>query len=318
MHDHLHPSASVVRGEESAVERAFALTIGLNVVYVLAEAFYGIRADSVALLADAAHNLGDILGLLLAWGATWLARREPEGRHTYGWQKSTILAALANALLLIGVTGGLVWEAVERLFEPPAPGGLTMMIVAGVGVLINGLSALVLLRSGHAHHHHHGAHAHHEHGEEDVNLRGAFLHMAADAGVSVGVVVTGALLMWSGRPWLDPLASVLIALVIFASTWSLLREALDLALDAAPKHIDVERVRELLQTQPGVLEVHDLHVWAMSSRDVALTAHLSVSPDAPAELLREANEALGHAFGIAHVTLQLESAAHGAGACSGC
>lgn len=303
MHDHDHRPA----GEQDEVQRAFALTIGLNVVYVIAEVGYGLRADSVALLADATHNLGDILGLLLAWVATRLAQREPSGQHTYGWQKSTILAALANALLLIGVTGGLVWEAVERLLDPPTPAGLTMMIVAGIGVLINGLSALVLLRSGQGHHHPHGAHDHHHaHGDQDVNLRGAFLHMAADAGVSVGVVLTGALLMWSGRPWLDPLASVLIAAVIFLGTWSLLREALDLALDAAPKHIEVEQVRELLRTQPGVLEVHHLHVWAMSSSDAALTAHLVVGPDAPAQLVRDTSAALEHEFGIAHVTLQVE------------
>ncbi|PRQ02332.1 Cadmium, cobalt and zinc/H(+)-K(+) antiporter [Enhygromyxa salina] len=316
-HDHDHrpaPSPEHAR----ALDRAFAVGVLLNAGYVVAEFGYGVAADSVALLADAAHNLGDVLGLLIAWGAAWLARRAPGGQRTYGLRKSTVLAALANALLLIALTGGLVWETIGRLVAPPEPAALTMMIVAGVGVVINTLSAVILLRSGHGHAHgHSGDHGHghgHEHGHghahghgEDLNLRGAFLHMAADAAVSAGVVLTGALMLTTSWGWLDPVVSLVIALVIFAGTWSLLREALDLALDAAPKHIDVNDIRSFLDERPGVIEVHDLHVWAIGTREVALTAHLVV--DGPAgELVPSIERELVERFGIGHTTLQLEPA----------
>lgn len=296
---------------DSAISRAFAIAVVLNAVYVVAEFGYGVVADSVALLADAAHNLSDVLGLLLAWGAARLARRAPEGRRTYGLRKSTVLAALANALLLIAATGGLVWEAIERLADPPAPAATTMMVVAGIGVVVNSVCAWILVRSGQGHGHGHGHHDHdhahsHEHGD-DLNLRGAFLHLAADAAVSVGVVLTGALLLFTDWRWLDPAVSLVIALVILIGTWSLLREALDLALDAAPRHIDIDAVRSFLAARPGVLEVHDLHVWALGTRDVALTAHLVVDELAP-DVVGLAERELGEKFGIAHTTLQLESA----------
>jgi cobalt-zinc-cadmium efflux system protein len=287
--------------EHRAISRAFAIAVGLNLVYVIAEFGFGLLADSVALLADAAHNLGDVLGLVLAWGAARLAQRAPEGRRTYGLRKSTVLAALANALLLIAAVGGVVWEAIGRLQDPPAPAAGMMMIVASVGVVINGVCAWILMRSGHGHGHDHG----HDHGRHDLNLRGAVLHLAADAAVSVGVVITGALLLWTGWRWLDPAVSLLIAVVIFVGTWSLLREALDLALDAAPKHIDVEGVRSFLSAQPGVLEVHDLHVWALGTRDVALTAHLVVEAFDPT-ITAVAERELAGQFGIVHTTLQLE------------
>ncbi|MFO7566774.1 MAG: cation diffusion facilitator family transporter [Enhygromyxa sp.] len=300
--------------QHSAISRAFAIAVVLNAVYVVAEFGYGIVADSVALLADAAHNLGDVLGLLLAWGAAALARRAPAGRRTYGLRKSTVLAALANALLLIAATGGLTWEAIQRLGDPPEPAAGTMMLVAGIGVVVNSACAWIILRSGHAHGHGHAhdhghghGHGHdhsHSHGE-DLNLRGAFLHLAADAAISVGVVITGALLAWTGWRWLDPVVSLAIALVILIGTWSLLREALDLALDAAPKHIDIDQVREYLAARPGVLEVHDLHVWALGTREVALTAHLVVEGPSP-DLITEAERELARRFGIAHTTLQLE------------
>jgi cobalt-zinc-cadmium efflux system protein len=299
--------------QQTAISRAFAIAVLLNAVYVVAEFGYGIVADSVALLADAAHNLSDVLGLLLAWGAARLARRAPGGRRTYGLRKSTVLAALANALLLIAATGGLAWEAIRRLTDPPEPAATTMMLVAGIGVVVNSLCAWILLRSGHGHAHAHADHAHdhhdhhdHAHGE-DLNLRGAFLHLAADAAISVGVVLTGALLIWTGWRWLDPAVSLVIALVILIGTWSLLREALDLALDAAPKHIDIDRVREYLAARPGVIEVHDLHVWALGTRDVALTAHLVVDPSA-SEIVAQAERELAVRFGIAHSTLQIEPA----------
>jgi cobalt-zinc-cadmium efflux system protein len=305
MHD--HGQHAIAQGERGTVDRAFAIGVGLNSIYVVAEFVYGVLADSVALLADAAHNLGDVLGLLIAWGAAVLARRQPSGRRTYGLRKSTVLAALVNAVILIAATGALAWEAIERLANPPEPAAVTMMAVAGIGVVINTASALILLRHGHGHDH--GGHDHgHDHGSKggDLNLRGAFLHMAADAGVSLGVVVTGAALMFTGWRWLDPAVSLVIALVIFATTWSLLREALDLTLDAAPKHIDLDGIREYLDEQPGVVEVHDLHVWALGTRDVALTAHLVVEGAGP-ELIASTEQVLGERFGIAHSTLQLEA-----------
>src|SRR5690606_19266141 len=246
-----------------------AIAVLLNAVYVIAEFGYGLIADSVALLADAAHNLSDVLGLVLAWGAARLAQRAPGGRRTYGLRKSTVLAALANALLLIGATGGLVWESIRGLGEPPEPAAVTMMVVAGLGVIINGACAWMLLRSGHGHGHGHGHDHDHDHDHahgEDLNVRGAFLHLAADAAISVGVVLTGALLAWTGWRLLDPIVSLAIAVVILIGTWSLLREALDLALDAVPRHIDIDRVREYLASQPGVSEVHHLHVWALGTR----------------------------------------------------
>jgi cobalt-zinc-cadmium efflux system protein len=299
--------------QQTAISRAFAIAVALNAVYVFAEFGFGIAADSVALLADAAHNLSDVLGLLLAWGAARLARRAPGGRRTYGLRKSTVLAALANALLLIAATGGLTWEAIRRLGDPPEPAANTMMVVAGIGVVVNSVCAWMLLRSGHghghAHHDHdhdHHDHDHHDHGE-DLNVRGAFLHLAADAAISVGVVLTGALLVFTGWRWLDPVVSLAIALVILLGTWSLLREALDLALDAVPKHIDIDRVREYLGAQPGVIEVHDLHVWALGTTDVALTAHLVVDVTAT-EVVAQTERELAHRFGIAHTTLQVERA----------
>ncbi|PRQ10243.1 cation diffusion facilitator family transporter [Enhygromyxa salina] len=305
-HDHDHD-------HDRRIDRAFAFGVVLNSAYVVAEFGYGFAADSVALLADAAHNLGDVLGLLIAWGAAWLARRSPSGQRTYGLRKSTVLAALANALLLIAATGALTWEAIERLADPPAPTAVTMMVVAGIGVVINLLSAVILLRSDQGHGHGHGqghghSHGHgHEHGHgSDLNLRGAFVHMAADAAVSLGVVVTGALLLFTGWRWLDPVVSLVIAVVIFVGTWSLLREALNLALDAAPRHIDLDRVRAYLGEHPRVVEVHDLHVWALGTRDVALTAHLVVDGQA-GDLVRDAERELSTRFGIAHSTLQLES-----------
>jgi cobalt-zinc-cadmium efflux system protein len=305
MHDHSHAPA---HDRERRIDRAFAFGVGLNSIYVITEFGYGFAVDSIALLADAAHNLGDVLGLLIAWGATWLARRSPSGQRTYGLRKSTVLAALANALLLIAATGALTWEAIERLVTPSTstagPTATTMMIVAGVGVIINMASAVILLRSdGHGHAHGH-AHAH-AHGD-DLNLRGAFLHMAADAAVSLGVVLTGALLFFTGWRWLDPTVSLLIAVVIAIGTWSLLREALNLALDAAPQHIDLDEVRTYLSEHPNVIEVHDLHVWALGTRDVALTAHLVVEGQ-PGDLLQATERELSHRFGIAHSTLQLES-----------
>jgi cobalt-zinc-cadmium efflux system protein len=245
----------------------------------------------MALVADAAHNLGDVLGLVLAWGAAALARREPSLRRTYGWRKSTILAALANAVLILVAVGGVAWEAIERLFHPPEVQGMTVVVVAAIGVAVNAGSAWLFFADR----------------KRDLNVRAAFTHLAADAAVSVGVVLTGALILATGWHWLDPATSLLIGLVIVLGTWGLLRESLDLVLDAVPAHIDPEEVRGSLVELEGVRGVHDLHVWAVSTEEVALTAHLVVC-DLPgaAGLPHRAAGLLEQRFGIHHCTIQLE------------
>ncbi len=288
-----------------AGNRGYALGIGLNAAFVITEFAAGTLADSVALIADAAHNLGDVAGLILAWTAAVLATRAPTERRTYGWRKSTILAALANALLLIGATGALAWEAITRLANPPHAEGTTMIVVAAIGVVINGLSAWILLRQNISH-----SHGHHDHGDHhaghDINLRAAVQHMAGDAAVSLGVVVAGVVVVATAWPWIDPLTSLVIAVVIVASTWSLLRESLALALDAVPDHIQIDAVRKFLTEQPGVVGVHDLHIWALGSSEVALTAHLVLDHHASDNFLIETEATLHDRFGVDHSTLQIE------------
>jgi cobalt-zinc-cadmium efflux system protein len=270
---------------------AFAVGIGLNVAFVLVEAVFGLLAHSLALVADAGHNLSDVLGLLLAWGAMHLSKRPPSPRRTYGLRRSSILAALANAILLLIAIGAIAWEAARRFFEPaPVAGGL-MMAVAGAGIVVNGVTAL-LFRGRR---------------EADVNIEGAFLHMAADAAVSLGVVVAGALIWWTGRAWLDPVVSLTIVAVIAAGTWGLLRRSLDLAMDAVPEGIDPAEVKAYLAGLPGVTAVHDLHVWAMSTTEPALTAHVVRPAESDDdEFLAAAARGLHDRFGIEHVTLQVE------------
>lgn len=271
--------------------------IALNVAFVVTEAGFGVLSRSTALLADAAHNLSDVLGLALAWGATRLAQRRPTSRLTYGMRRSTQLAALASALLLLFAVGGVTWEAVERLSAPPEVEGRTMMIVAAIGVGVNALSALLFLRDQ----------------RRDVNVRAAFVHLLADALVSVGVVVAGLALSLTGWRWLDPAVSLVISAVILASTWGVLRESLHLSLDGVPGHIDLEAVRGHLAALPGVREVHDLHVWAMSTTEVALTAHLVLDwPDREPAFLATLEGELERRFGIGHATVQLESCEGGA------
>jgi cobalt-zinc-cadmium efflux system protein len=271
--------------------RAFAIGTGLNLLFVVVEIVYGVLAHSVALVADAAHNLSDVLGLLLAWGASALARRKPSRRHTYGLKSSTILAGLANALLLLVAVGGVAWEAVRRFGAPGPVEGRTMWAVAGAGVVVNAASAALFFRDR----------------EHDVNVRGAFLHLAADAAVSAGVVIAGVAITLTGWAWLDPATSLLVSAVILVGTWSLLRDALNLALDAVPAHIDPEAVRRYLAGLEGVIEVHDLHIWAMSTTEVALTAHLVMAgPPGRPSFLRDACNALHERFRIGHSTLQIE------------
>jgi len=271
--------------------RAFAVGVILNLGFVVVEAVFGVMSGSLALLTDAGHNLSDVLGLLLAWGAAALAKKRPSPRRTYGFSRATIIASVFSGLLLMGAVGAIGWEAVNRLMEPPEPSGKTIMIVAAVGVLINTVTALFFL-SGKDH---------------DLNIRGAFLHMAADAVVSLGVVISGAFILFYGMNWIDPVISLVIAGVIFLSTWGLLRDSLNLAVDAVPRNVDPEAVREYLAGLPGVRALHDLHIWPMSTTDTALTAHLvmDVFPDSD-HFLNDVAKALEARFFINHPTIQME------------
>ncbi len=271
--------------------RAFQLGIGLNIGFVLIEAGLGWITQSLALLADAGHNLSDVLGLLLAWGASYLAQCPPSPAYTYGLRRSTILAALFNAMLLLLAVGGIAWEALRRLQDPTPVPGMTLIWVAGVGVVINTLTALLFFSAG----------------KGDLNIRGAFLHMAADALVSVGVVLAGVAILLTGWLWFDPAISLVIVGVIVAGTWNLLREALGLILDRVPKHIEPLAVRTFLRELPGVAQVHDLHIWAMSTTETALTAHLVMPEGCPGDdLLAHISDELHHHFDIDHATLQIE------------
>jgi cobalt-zinc-cadmium efflux system protein len=284
-HEHSHAPANF--------NRAFAIGIGLNTVFVAIEAFYGWKINSLALLADAGHNLSDVAGLVLAWGGALAGKLRPNVRHTYGWKRGSILAAFANALLLLVAIGALVWEAVGRLVSPdPLAGteGGTIMAVAAVGIVVNTVTALLFMRGG----------------KKDLNIRGAFLHMAADALVSGGVVVAGALTLWMGWVWLDPVVSLLIAAVILLGTWSLFRQSLHLLFDGVPDSVDLMAVRQSLLDLPGVTQVHDLHVWAMGTSQIAMTAHLITPGGHPDDAFyRHAADVLLDRFEITHVTLQV-------------
>ena len=284
-HDHDHSAPPMDHN------RAFALGIVLNLGFVAVEAGYGFHANSLALLADAGHNLSDVLGLALAWGASILVMQDRTARRTYGLRRSSILAALANALLLLVAVGGIVWEAVQRLRSPEPIASGTVMLVAGIGIVINTVTALLFLR-GRA---------------KDLNIRGAFLHMAADAAVSAGVVGAALVIQRTGAQWIDPVTGLVIAVVITVGTWGLLRDSVDLAMDAVPAGIDPAEVEAYLAALPGVTRVHDLHIWGMSTTHVALTAHL-VRPGSTNDdtMLSEAGHQLHHRFGIEHVTLQVE------------
>lgn len=296
-HDHDHDHGHGHAHAPENFDRAFAIGITLNVAFVAVEAFYGWKVDSLALLADAGHNLSDVAGLVLAWGGALAGRVRPDARHTYGFKRATILAAFANALLLLVAMGSLAWEAVGRLHAPPAAQGATIIAVAAVGIVINGATALLFMRGSH-----------------DLNLRGAYLHMAADALVSAGVVLAGALTLWFGWAWLDPVASLVIALVIVVGTWGLFRQSLHLLFDGVPEHVELDEVRRFLAGLPGVTRVSDLHVWAMGTSEVALTAHL-VMPQGPADdaFLATAAQGLRTRFRIGHSTLQTMRAPVGGG-----
>jgi len=271
--------------------RAFAVGVALNVIFVVIEVFYGLVANSLALITDAGHNLSDVMGLLLAWGASYLAGKQPSLRRTYGYSRATILASMFSGLLLLAAVVLISWEAVNRFFTPSEPVGQTIMIVAGIGVVINSITAWFFV-SGKDH---------------DLNIRGAYLHMAADALVSLGVVISGFVIWKFGLKWFDPLSSLLIAVVIFWSTWGLLRDSLNLAVDAVPRGMDPEEVRNWLSSQPGVEGMHDLHIWPMSTTNTALTTHLLMPvPPADDEFLHNLAQQLQEKFGISHATFQVE------------
>lgn len=276
--------------------KAFAIGIGLNLGFVLVEGFYGWKVNSLALMADAGHNLSDVAGLILAWGGAMAGKLKADDRHTYGWRRGSVLAAFINAVLLLVAMGSLGWEALARLSAPESTEGWTVIWVATVGIVINSATALLFMRGR----------------GNDLNIRGAFLHMAADALVSVGVVVGGVLYLWKGWAWLDPVMSLGIAIVIIAGTASLFKQSLHLLFDGVPADIRLEDVRKLLLGLPGVTGIHDLHVWAMGTSHIALTAHIVVSPDVPdnSALLGKAEHELDEHFEIRHVTLQVESAAY--------
>lgn len=291
-HDHSHGHAGHSHAPDN-FGAAFAIGAGLNTAFVIAELIFGYAANSLALISDAVHNLSDVIALLLAWGAAWLAQKQPTQRHTYGYRRASILAALFNAGLLLVAVGGIVVEAVNRFAAPAPVAGWTVVVVAAIGVLINGGTALLFMRGRHG----------------DLNVRGAYLHMAADAGVSLGVVVAALIIMLTGWLWLDPAISLVIAAVVFWSGWGLARDSVNLALDGVPRGIELAQVRDYLAGLDGVSDVHDLHIWAMSTNETALTAHLVRPGGADDAFLHRVCEELSHRFNIHHATLQVEAGA---------
>jgi cobalt-zinc-cadmium efflux system protein len=281
-HHHIDPNGN---------RRALLLAIILNTAFVGIEFGYGLVANSTALMADAGHNLSDVLGLVLAWGASLLQRSAPSSRYTYGLRGSSILAAVLNALLLMLACGAIAWEAVHRLSQPAPVAGLTVAVVAAIGILINGGSAWLFMAGS----------------KHDLNMRAAYQHMAADAAISLGVLASGAVIMATGWSWLDPAVSIVIVLLILVSTWGLLRESLDMMLAAVPGNVDAAKVNAFLQACAGVKEVHDLHIWAMSTTETALTAHLVMPVGYPGDqAIDDIVAALKQQFAIHHCTLQVE------------
>jgi len=295
-HDHAHGDHAHGTGHHHHVDpndhgNAFAIAIALNSIFVVAEFTFGFIANSTALMADAGHNLSDVLGLMLAWGAALLARKAPSGRYTYGLRSSSILAALANAAFLLVACGGIAWEAIQRFSAPPVVAGLTVTLVAAAGIVVNGLSAWLFVKGS----------------ESDLNIRGAYLHMAADAAVSLGVVLAGITMIFTGWYWLDPLLSLVIVAVIVVGTRGLLRDSMQLALSAVPRHIDMTAVADYLRRRPGVTGIHDLHIWGMSTTESALTVHLVMPQGHPGDaFMDDIAQTLKMRYSIAHSTLQVE------------
>ncbi|MGV3580409.1 cation diffusion facilitator family transporter [Brevundimonas sp.] len=289
-HGHAHGHHGHAHGPVDTGDWRYGVGLVVNLAFVAVEFGAGYVSGSTALMADAGHNLSDVLGLAMAGGAAWLARRTAVKAKTYGYGKATVLAALANALLLIFACGAIAFEAIRRLNEPSPVGSTTIMIVAGIGFVINLGTALLFLKDQH----------------KDLNVRGAYLHMMADAGVSIGVVIAGAAILFTGWTLIDPIVSLLIVVVIMIGTWGLLKDSVNLALDAAPRGMDVDKIRDAFLALPGVSAVHDLHVWGLSTTDTALTAHLVHDRTDGDALLAEAQALARTRFEIGHTTLQLE------------
>ncbi|PEQ14630.1 cation transporter [Novosphingobium sp. PC22D] len=287
-HDHHHHH----HAPEGGANRSFAVAIGLNVIFVIAEVAAGFASGSMALLADAGHNLSDVLSLVLAWGASVLAKRPPSQRFTYGFKSSSILAAIANAALLWVAIGAILVETIRRFSDPAPVTGVTMIVVAAIGIAINALSALLFAKGS----------------KSDLNLRAAFVHLMADAAVSAGVVVAGLVILWTGATVIDPLTSLVITAVIAWSSWGLLRDSLRMGMLGVPETIDIAEVRLFLESQPGIIGVHDLHVWPMSTTETALTVHLVARGSHPGNaFLHELAHELHHRFAIGHPTMQVET-----------
>lgn len=285
-HDHSHHH----HHQPANYGKAFAIGIGLNVLYVIVETFYGLRINSSALLADAGHNATDVISLLLAWAATWVAQKRPSGKYTYGLRKTTIMASLVNGLLIFAAAGLILWDAIEKIQNPVAIPGNTLMIVAAIGIVVNTGTALLFMKGQ----------------KDDLNIKGAFLHMAADAGVTLAVLIGGLVMKYTGAYWVDPVLSFLIVVVIIYSAWGLLRDSVNLAIDAVPKDIDCEKVETFLENIDKVREVHDLHIWALSTTQTALTAHLVVPEDHDDNFIFKIRDQLKEKFNIDHSTLQIE------------
>jgi cobalt-zinc-cadmium efflux system protein len=286
-HSHGHHHALPADGKS----RAFAIAVSLNLGIVVLQSVYGFIAHSTALLADAGHNLSDVLGLLLAWGALYLGRRQPSERYTYGWRGTSILASLANAVLLCAATGAIAWEAILRLQHPPAVGGIIVFAVAVAGLVINGFSAWLFVAGS----------------KSDLNVRGAFLHMLGDAGVSAAVAISGLLILWTGWYWIDPVMSLIVVMVVLFGTWGLLRDSVKLALGAVPQQIDTTAITRYLAALPGVAEIHDLHIWGLSTTESSLTVHLTMPAGHPGDaFLDQISETLAAEYGVQHATIQID------------
>ena len=290
-HAHGHGGHHHHHGVPADHTNAFTIAIALNTVFVAIEFTYGYIANSTALMADAGHNLSDVLGLLLAWGAAALAKRAPSARYTYGLRSTSILAALGNAMLLLLACGAIAWEAIHRFSAPPAVAGMTVTLVALAGIAVNGLSAWLFVKGS----------------KGDLNIRGAYLHMMADAAVSLGVVVAGIAMLLTGWYWLDPLISIAIVVVIVVGTWGLLRESMQLALNAVPANIESDAIAAYLRERAGVTGIHDLHIWGMSTTESALTVHMVMPDGYPGDaFMDEIMGELKARFSIHHSTLQIE------------
>lgn len=277
---------------------AFAIGISLNTAFVIVEILIGLRADSMALVADGVHNFADVISLVLAWVGYWFQRRKPSGRFTYGYGAVSIQSAVINAFLLVAGVTLILWESISRLREPEPVQGGTLMVVAGIGILINGATALLFMKGS----------------KGDVNIRGAFIHMAADAAVSLGVVIAGGVVLLTGWTMVDPIVGIAIAIMVLASSWELLTESLNLALNAAPKSVDLRALQDWLLARNGVVGIHDLHVWPLSTNKTALTAHVQISGVEDTDgLLHDISHELQEKFGIGHATIQTETAAGGCG-----